>query len=157
MNKEEQKNLINLLNKLKDKNLTIPNMPISIWYAINKIVPLLAVEVIITNTGEDFLLTKRKDTFWDGWHIPGGFIACGELPEDACKRVAKKELGIDVNFKKLISVYFWRDHPYASSISLLCICTPKMISKKGRFFKKIPRKIVSHHDEFIKEFLQNKN
>jgi len=144
--------LISLLEKLKKENLTIPNMPLDIWFALNKVVPLTAVEVIITNTGKDLLLTKRKDMFWDGWHIPGGFIGLNESIEDTCKRVAREELGISIEFKEVLDAYVWPDHPYASSISIICRCKTSDKPKVGKFFRKIPKKIVSHHDEFIEIF-----
>lgn len=152
MTNKDRVSLISLLDKIKKENLTVPNMPLDIWYALNKILPLAAVEVIVTNTGKDFLLTKRKDLFWDGWHIPGGFIGLNESIENACKRVAKEELGISVEFIEVLDAYVWPDHPYASSISIICKCKTSDKPKTGKFFTKIPKNIVNHHDEFIKIF-----
>lgn len=153
MTKKEKDILVKLLEKLSTQNLLIPNMPLDVWYAINRILPLPAVEVIVSTNGKDFLLTKRKDKFWDGWHIPGGFLMRKETLEKACNRVAKKEIGMTVMFKKLIGVHVWTDHPYANSLSLICYCTAKSRLKKGRFFTKIPVNIVPHHSEFIGKFL----
>ena len=75
MNKKEISTLVNLLAKLKTEGLEMPNMPSVVWLAINKLVPLPAVEVLITRSGEEFRLVYRKDQYWDGWHIPGGFYS----------------------------------------------------------------------------------
>ena len=156
MTKEEKAKFIHLINKLRAEHLTIPKMPIDIFLALNKIVPLPAVEVIVTTNGKNYLLLKRHDKYWDGWHIPGGFIGLNESIEKACKRVAKDELGITIEFEVVLGVYAWSDHPYASSISIICKCTTMDVPRVGKFFTKIPKKIIKHHDEFINSFLQNK-
>ena len=129
-------------------------MPFSIWRNLISLVPIPSVEVIITRTGKDFLLTYRKDKDWDGWHIPGGFILPRESIEDACKRVAKKELQIDVKFQKITTAYSWPDSPYGNDLSIICICNTKERPHKVKFFTKVPEKMVPHHEEFIREFLR---
>lgn len=154
MTQKEKDTLIHLLKKLKSENLLIPYMPLDVWYAVNSIIPLPAVEVLLTRSEKDFLLTYRRDNLWDGWHIPGGFIAYKETLADACDRVARRELGISVKFEKLVTAYVWQDHPYAGSISLVCKCTALEEPKEGKFFTEIPKDIIRHHGEFIQEFLR---
>ena len=117
------------------------------------IVPLPSVEVLITKTGKDFLLTYRDDDYWHGWHIPGGFMLYQESIEHACQRLARKEVGIKVKFQRLITAYMWLDHPFGSPLSLVCLCTTKDAPSDGQFFTEIPENMVNHHDEFVKEFL----
>lgn len=128
-------------------------MPLDVWKAIHAVVPIPAVEVIVTKTGRDFLLTNRKDEDWDGWHIPGGYMHYRESIPDACLRVAKKELGIDVTFNKFIDAFMWPDHPYSSALSLVCVCRTSETPKEGEFFTEIPKKMIPHHGEFLEKFL----
>lgn len=59
-------------------------------------VPRLTVELVIKD-GDKILLTKRSIEPCRGlWHLPGGTVYFGESLLDAVKRIAKKELSIDV-------------------------------------------------------------
>lgn len=60
-------------------------------------VPRLTVEVIIKNGDGEIYLTKRAIEPCRGqWHLPGGTVRFGEPMTDAVKRIAKRELGINV-------------------------------------------------------------
>jgi ADP-ribose pyrophosphatase YjhB (NUDIX family) len=153
MTPEEIAQLAALLKKLHESNLLPPNMPLDIWKAIHGIVPIPAVEVIITKTGKDFLLVDRKDEDWDGWHIPGGYMHYRESIPDTCARIAQKELGITVTFEKFIDAYMWPDHPYSSALSLVCVCKAAGIPAAGEYFTEIPKKMSPHHEGFLRTFL----
>ncbi|TSC59488.1 MAG: NUDIX hydrolase [Candidatus Peregrinibacteria bacterium Greene0416_62] len=153
MTSEEIAQLVALLRKLPESNLLPPNMPLDVWKAIHGIVPIPAVEVIVTTTGKNFLLTYRKDADWDGWHIPGGYMHYRESIPDACRRIAKQELGIDITFEKCIDAYMWPDHPYSSALSLVCICKTAGIPNTGEFFTEIPEKMIPHHWAFLSIYL----
>jgi hypothetical protein len=154
MKREEIKQLTKLLKHLKSEKLVPPNTPFEAWIAIQEIVPTPAVEVLITRTGKDFLLVLRKDKHWNGWHIPGGFMLYQESIEDACNRLAKRELGNAVKFEKVITAFMWPDHPYGSPLSLVCQCKTSQKPKTGKFFTNTPSNMIPHHDKFIDEFLK---
>ncbi len=154
MTPEEIAQLTALLRKLPEHHLLPPNMPLGVWKAIHGIVPIPAAEVIITKSGKDFLLVNRKDDDWDGWHIPGGYMHYRESIPDACTRLAQKELGITVTFEKLIDAYMWPDHPYSSALSLVCVCRATETPAVGEFFMEIPEKMIPHHGDFLKTFLE---
>lgn len=145
--------LVSLLGKLRTDNLLPPNMPFDVWKALHQIVPIPAVEVIITSSGKNFLLTYRKDEYWDGWHIPGGYMQYRESIPNACKRIVQKELGMDVEFTKLIDAFMWPDHPYSSALSLVCVCTTADEPNDGEWFTDIPNPMILHHGRFLEEFL----
>lgn len=157
MDTEEKKQLISLLQKLKKADLVPPHMPYEIWLELSTLFPLPAVEVIITRNGKDFLLTERRDEHWNGWHIPGGFMAYQESFEEACKRVALRELNMDIEFKKMFDAFVWKEHPYGAPISIICICTPKGEPSEGTYFSEIPKDMVPNHTEFLQKFLKEYN
>lgn len=65
--------------------------------AIYSKVPRLTVEVIVKNRDGAIYLTKRAIEPCKGqWHLPGGTVYMGESLIDAIKRVAKKELDIEL-------------------------------------------------------------
>lgn len=155
MTETEIKKLIKLLKKLKEDGLAPPKTPLSVWKELATILPAPAVEVLVTKNGKDFLLTLRNDEYWQGWHIPGGFMLAKESVEQACSRIAQKEIGIDVRLKRVKSVHTWEDHPYASAISIICVCKPKGRPNNGNFFTQIPKETISQHKSFLKNFLDD--
>jgi ADP-ribose pyrophosphatase YjhB (NUDIX family) len=59
-------------------------------------VPRLTVEIVVKNGLGEIYLTKRAIEPCKGqWHLPGGTVRFGERLEDAVKRIAKRELGIE--------------------------------------------------------------
>lgn len=154
MTKNSIAKLVKLLKELKKDDLLPPKMPFEIWTEIMTMVPAPAVEVLITKDGKDFLLTERNDKYWNGWHIPGGFLLAKEKIEDACERLAQKELGISVEMKKVLMIETWKNHPYANALSIVCICEPKGEPGVGKFFTKIPDDTINQHKVFLKKFLK---
>jgi len=117
------------------------------------LVPVPAVEVLLTNDGADFLLTMRQDEHWNGWHVPGGYVGCGEPLSDACRRIAQRELGIDVQLRRILHAFNWIDHPYAQTVSIVCCCSTSQTPKRGEFFREIPSPMVPNHAEMLRHFL----
>ena len=65
--------------------------------AIYSKVPRLTVEVIVKNKDGAVYLTKRDIEPCRGqWHLPGGTVYFGETLIEAVKRIALKELNIEV-------------------------------------------------------------
>src|SRR3989337_1057838 len=82
-------------------------------------VPRICVDLIIVKD-KKILLTKRSiHPFKGRWHIPGGGVLHREKIEQAIHRIAKTELGIKVNPKKLLGyLEILRDGPYRHTILL---------------------------------------
>lgn len=152
MTEKELNQLVTLLVKLKDEDLYPPKTPYKVWKELVTILPAPAVEVLITRNDKEFLLTKRNDKNWQGWHIPGGFMLAKERVEQACNRLAQKELGTRVKLKKVQNIYVWQNHPYANAISIICICEFKGKPKKGKFFQEIPEDVIPQHKNFIENY-----
>lgn len=153
---EESQQLIRLLRRLRATGAESPRLPLEIWRAITSLVPVAAVEVLITRDGTDFLLTMRQDEHWNGWHVPGGYVGCGEPLAEACRRVARRELGIDVHFQRVLHAFTWSDHPYAQTVSIVCCCQTSETPRCGTFFRAIPSPMVPNHAEMLAEFLASR-
>jgi len=154
MTKEEINSFVHLVEKIKKENLYIPHLPLKLWYAVHSFLALPVVEVLMTRTGRDFLLVWRKDKYFKGWEIPGGYIGYKESLKEACQRVAKREVGLIPKFQKVLTAEVWLDHPYSSGVSIVCLCKVKGEPKNGRFFTEIPPDTLGHHPKFLKAFLK---
>lgn len=63
---------------------------------------------LVIQNGNDILMVRH--TYGSGgWTFPGGGIKYGETPEDAAKREAREELGIEVKNLKSIGVLLTTD------------------------------------------------
>lgn len=130
-------------------------------------VPRLCVDVII-KTEEGILLTLRNEESWNGlWHIPGGTVYYKESLEDAVRRVAREELGIEVEVEKLLGYieYFDEDKErgFGYAISVEFLCNPQSSefnlneqSTEVKLFKTLPENIIPEHKEFISKNLDIK-
>ncbi len=68
--------------------------------------PQLAVDIIIEYPNGDIILIKRKyEPFKGCWAIPGGAVEIGETVEEAARREAKEETGLDVKLIGIGGVY----------------------------------------------------
>lgn len=65
--------------------------------------------VAILDEAGRILLVQEKDEGIDGlWHIPAGTVEAGEMLEDAARREAKEETGLDVELIEYLNVYIGR-------------------------------------------------
>lgn len=66
--------------------------------------PKPTVDAIIEMPGEGIVLVRRRD-FPPGWAIPGGYVEYGESVEDAARREAREETGLEIKLRGLLGVY----------------------------------------------------
>lgn len=66
--------------------------------------PFPTVDIIIELTSGGIVLIERANPP-HGWALPGGFVDYGESVEDAARREAKEETGLDVELLELLGVY----------------------------------------------------
>jgi ADP-ribose pyrophosphatase YjhB (NUDIX family) len=79
--------------------------------AIYSRVPRLCVEVVITLPTRGVLLERRDIPPNIGaWHIPGGTVLFGEPLVEAVKRVARDELGVEVQVGELLGYIEYPSH-----------------------------------------------
>jgi ADP-ribose pyrophosphatase YjhB (NUDIX family) len=100
-------------------------IPYDKFIEIYSLVPRLCVEIVV-KTNEGVLLTKRNIPPALGmWHLPGGTWLKGETAEEAAKRIALDELGIDISLGELLGyVDFSPEVAVGHSISLVFLVKP---------------------------------
>ena len=88
--------------------------------------PAITVDAVIIHEGKIVLIKRGNPPFKDHYALPGGFVEYGETTENACKREAKEETGLDVDIIDLIGVYSdpKRD-PRGHTITIAYLCKPK--------------------------------
>ncbi|MEK7193250.1 MAG: NUDIX domain-containing protein [Patescibacteria group bacterium] len=138
---------------------------------VHSIEPSFAAELIILRKNDEgeneILLTiyhNRKAHYLDfegKWHAPGGWVKCGDEDfNDACERIAERELTCNVNFIRKLGDYWWKpeEHPYGRPLSLLMLCEVEGavdIHGECKFFpvKNLPENTIEVHRKFIEEFI----
>lgn len=86
-------------------------LPEEEFHAIYRRVPRLCVEVVTLSDDHRVLLMKRDIPPNVGaWHIPGGTVLFGEPIVEAVKRVARDEIGLDVEVGELLGYIEYPSH-----------------------------------------------
>jgi len=125
--------------------------------------PVLTVDAIIEIEG-GIVLIKRKNPP-PGWAIPGGFVDYGETLEDAVRREAKEETGLDIKLIRQFHTYSdpKRD-PRHHTVSTIFIATAAGKPKAGDdarevgIFNKdnLPEDIAFDHRQILKDYFSGK-
>ncbi|MCK9344989.1 MAG: NUDIX domain-containing protein [Candidatus Pacebacteria bacterium] len=80
------------------------HIPTELYQKIHAVLPIVCVDVVVVRDNS-FLLAKRNNKPAQGqWFFPGGRIFKGEGLEDAAKRKAQEELGIEISIEKILGV-----------------------------------------------------
>jgi ADP-ribose pyrophosphatase YjhB (NUDIX family) len=94
----------------KPASLRLP-LPQDEFEAIFSRVPRLTVEVVIATPDTGVLLSLRDIPPCQGlWHIPGGTVRFGEPAAEAVRRVARDELGLEVEPRELLGYIEYPSH-----------------------------------------------
>ncbi|OGK10590.1 NUDIX hydrolase [Candidatus Roizmanbacteria bacterium RIFCSPHIGHO2_01_FULL_35_10] len=96
----EIKEVIEILEKyVSDPSKGLPD---EVFFYISRTTPLVNVDLLIKDENGRTLLSWRDDEYTGkGWHIPGGIIRFKETLETRIKKVAKLEIGVDVQFNSI--------------------------------------------------------
>ena len=83
-------------------------IPVSLYKDIQKVLPILCVDIVITEPRGRYLLLRRTNEPLQGeWYIVGGRMLQGESAESTARRKLKEEIGVSVD--KLDFIGFYED------------------------------------------------
>ncbi|TKS58499.1 MAG: NUDIX domain-containing protein [Nitrospira sp.] len=81
-------------------------IPLEQYKQILAVLPILCVDVIITNSRGEYLLVKRKGEPLKGqWWVIGGRVLKGETLEQAVVRKVKTEVGLTLRNLRTVGYY----------------------------------------------------
>ena len=122
--------------------------------AIYSRVPRLTVEIVLHGAAGVYLTKRAIEPCKGLWHLPGGTVRFGEPVKEAVRRIASRELCIDVTATKLLGYIEYPSHylhgldspvglafevvDYAGEIS------PNTEARDASWFVELPRDM---HDE----------
>lgn len=81
--------------------------------------PKVACGVLIEREGRVLLVQRRFEPGRGLWCLPAGFEDADESPEQAARREAQEEIGLDVTLHGLLGVYHYTDDPRGAGILLI--------------------------------------
>ncbi len=142
------KNLKIIVDKIKQPEKGIEQ---AVFDILCKITTHVACELIVVNQLGEILLTFRQDNFWQGWHFPGGLLRYRESFESRLKKVTKLELGVKLKSTKFLFPQNYTQSKRGHDVSLVFLCELKSKPKIGKWFKQMPKNIISEHKELWKK------
>lgn len=137
-------------------------LPFEEFKSIFSKVPRLTVEVILVEGGA-VALARRDIEPWKGmWHLPGGTVYHGESLVETVKRVAKDEMGVEVEVVRELghieypSVKIEGGFDWPVGVAFL---VKKMNGdlrgnengKEVKFFSELPEELIREQREFLEE------
>ncbi|MEK7238155.1 MAG: NUDIX hydrolase [Nitrospirota bacterium] len=125
--------------------------------------PFCTVDAIIETEGGIILIKRKNPPF--GWAIPGGFVDYGESLEDAVRREAKEETGLDIKLIRQFHTYSEpKRDPRHHTVSTIFIAAaagkPKAGDDAGEvgIFNKdnLPEDIAFDHRQILEDYFNGK-
>jgi len=123
-------------------------------------VPRLTVEIIVKDNEGSIYLTKRAiEPCKDQWHLPGGTVRFGEPMIEAVKRIAERELGIQVLDLKNKGYIEYPSHyengldsPVGIVFEVTSFSGSLRVNKEAKdsgWFKSVPKDMHANQDTFL--------
>lgn len=143
----------------------------------SSLVPVVNVDLFITNDEKELLLVWRDDKFsGQGWHIPGGCVRLKETLEERIVKTAQDDIGSNVCFdKEPIAVRedinhedrCWLKNQLERSHNISFLYNCKLPEKQSvicderiRWFSSIPESLLQQHKilygDIISQFFEGK-
>lgn len=132
-------------------------LPKAEYDAIYSRVPRLCVEVIVVDPSRGVVLALRDIPPNEGaWHIPGGTVLFGEPLTEAVKRVARDELGLEVEVGELLGYIEYPSHyengldsPVGLAFRSEPIDRAPALPEGCRWFMRLPAGLYEEQAEFL--------
>ena len=148
---------------MEAKVKSIPNLSKKDFDRVLKMVPTTVVEVIVKNENGILLGKRNTQPFHGMWHLTGGFVHYNEKISDAVKRIAKREIGADVEIVKLLGIYeYINDDPRGHIIGLAHIVKirggtiePNPDNTELKYFKSAPDNMISYQKSIFYDAIKN--
>ena len=67
--------------------------------------PKVATGVVVEHEGRVLLVRRNHEPMMGRWTFPSGFVDAGEVVEDAARREAFEEAGVEVELDRILGVY----------------------------------------------------
>lgn len=166
---DESEELVRLLKKIQENDYWVP---LRAWQELHRMLTMPAFELVIIERSSipRILLTRYEGetipTHKGLFHIPGGFGKVSESIQETCSRVARGELGVDVEYKRVLDIHKWMvKESGIGGLSVFVACEPRGAiteSEGKRFFTREemlalgPKEMVQNHPHraFANKYLQ---
>jgi len=125
--------------------------------------PIPTVDIIIEIEGSIALIARRNPP--SGWALPGGFIDYGESAEDAARREAREETGLELRGLRQFHTYSDPDRdPRRHTISIVFVAqghgTPEAhddATDIGMFDRdNLPKELAFDHRMILSDYFTGK-
>lgn len=147
-------------------NLSSPKRPLPfkefkrIYSKVNR----LNIEIVLKSENGVLLTLRAVDPFKGLWHLPGGTVHFREPVEDAVRRVALDELGVEVQVEKMLGYIEYpsviKNNGFDCPIGLAFLCssanrnfTLDDQASEAKFFKELPKDIIIEQKIFLNDHL----
>lgn len=115
--------------------------------------PKVACAVLVEREGRVLLVRRRFDPGRGLWCLPCGFEDADESPQQAARREAREETGLEVELGALLGAYHYTDDPRGAGVLLVFLarCDPLAAPQAGDdaeeagFFSPADLPPISHH------------
>jgi ADP-ribose pyrophosphatase YjhB (NUDIX family) len=79
---------------------------------------------LVERDGRLLLLRRTRAPFKGCWNLPAGYVESDESPAEGVVREAYEEVGLRVEARRLVDVYFFDDDPRGNGILIVYACRP---------------------------------
>lgn len=106
---------------------------------------------------KEVLMWRRKDAYYEGWHMAGGYIIRGESDDEWVNRVIKKET--DLTLRRFFPIRRFNTRPETGwvpnhQMAVFFVCEVEGEPSVGKFFPiypkpEIPDDVLGHHVKYL--------